>query len=70
MKTNEIIKKIRECLKIDQKELGKLLNISQSIISHYECGIREPSLIVCYKLINLAKSIQFEITLEMLKPEK
>lgn len=37
MNIGEKLKELRKELKINQKELGNLLNVTQQVISHYEC---------------------------------
>ncbi|TCK58204.1 helix-turn-helix domain-containing protein [Seleniivibrio woodruffii] len=38
MNIGDRIKELRKELKINQKELGNLLNVTQQVISHYECS--------------------------------
>lgn len=42
MQYNERIRNLREDNDLTQKEMGKILNVSQRTISHWESGKREP----------------------------
>ena len=42
--TGSIIKYLRKKNKMNQRELGELLGVSQTSIAHYEAGTREPNI--------------------------
>lgn len=44
------VKEIRESKGMSQAELGKLVGVKQSAISHYETGIRTPDFLLAKKI--------------------
>ena len=54
-KFSENLKEIRLNAKISQKELAKLLNVSDKTISHWEGGYSEPNLDALIKLRDVLK---------------
>ena len=54
---------------ISQNYLSSLLNISQSVLSNYETGKRQPSLKVCYKFIKILKLKNIDVNIEDIRPE-
>lgn len=43
-KTGSIIKNLRKKNKMNQRELGEVLGVSQTSVAHYEAGTREPNI--------------------------
>ena len=63
-KINEKITKIRIASKLSQKELGKLLNATQSTVSAWESSFRLPPYGVIEKLSEIGKEYGIEFTLD------
>ncbi len=57
----ERLKDLRDELRIDQKEMGKKLNVSQSAYGYYEQGRNEPSLETLVKIAQI-----FDVTTDYL----
>lgn len=55
MNWNEIIRNLREDNDLKQKDIAKLLNISQRTYSNYECGQVQPSIESLIKLADYYK---------------
>jgi len=69
MSTAEQIKKIRLKLCLNQAEFASALCISNSCISYYESGAREPSFSTIRKILALAKKNNIKVTLEDIRSE-
>lgn len=52
--TRQVIKELRDRDKLTQTELAQRIGINRSLISQYEAGEREPSLMSLVKLANYA----------------
>lgn len=63
MEFQDKIKEIRTHLDISQDEFGKLLGLSQKIISDYEKGRRRPSYNTLVALTELTKKHKIRISL-------
>jgi DNA-binding XRE family transcriptional regulator len=69
MLVNEMIKDLRIKLGVNKAQFARLLWLrSRAYIQFLEDGTRHPSTVVCYRLIDLAKTVGMEWTLEMLNP--
>lgn len=69
MSPSEKLKDIRCKLGFSQFEIANILSMNQSSWSNCENGKRSLSIKKCYKLINLAKLKDIDISLEYLRPE-
>lgn len=56
--TPERIRYIRKRLGLSQEQLGKLLNVHQTLVSHWELGSREPDIYQREQLQHLYRSAQ------------
>ncbi|MBX4189699.1 helix-turn-helix domain-containing protein [Candidatus Parcubacteria bacterium] len=63
MTFGEKIKEMRESLRYSQQEFAGLLGISQTIVSQYELGRKNPSLPVLRKIVKFAKTNKYKIKL-------
>jgi repressor LexA len=63
MNIGENIKKMRESLRYSQREFAELLGISQTAVSQYELGQKQPSLGVVNKILKFAKQNKVKIKL-------
>ena len=64
-----IWKRFRKHADITQRELADLLDVTQTGVSKYETGEREPERDVAYRFLKLARDKNFECTLEDVYPE-
>ena len=64
MSASENIKRIRNILCIDQRDLSEELGLSQAAISLYERGKRIPRIQIIGKLKKLAKKANLKVTTE------
>lgn len=63
------IQELLELTKLSRKELSVVLDISDRAIGHYIRNYRQPRIDICYRIIKLANSFGFQLTLEDLRPE-
>lgn len=63
MSVSEEIKNLRKKLRYSQDEFANLVGVSQTAVSQYELGQRQPSLSVVKKLIKFAKANKMKIKL-------
>lgn len=63
------IKTLRERMNISQQLLAEYFNISQSIITHYECARRKPSIDMRQNYMRLAKKLGVEVRRDYLYPD-
>ena len=60
----KMVKEIRKSRGYSQKELAKLLGISDSTLAHYESGIRKITLEMFLKILNIC---HYEIKIKRIK---
>ena len=65
MKMKEIIEELEKRLGVSTYKVGKLLNLSSSHIYRFKKGIRVPSAENANKIIKLARTVGWKITLDM-----
>ena len=70
MSTGERLKEIRKKLELSQRQISILLSMSQSGWSNCENNNRKLSICKCYKLINILKLKNIQLTIEYLRPEE
>ncbi len=64
------VKDLRDFLKVNQKEFGRILGVSRITVGNWETRNSNPSLKSSYKIIRVANSVQFPITLEEIMSER
>lgn len=62
------IQKYRKLAGIKQRDLAELAGVSASAISHYETGIRTPTLNVCWKITSIFMQMGICETLDEVFP--
>lgn len=65
---NQFIFMLRRKLKLTQREMAKILDISSTTLHNYEVGERFPRLYIAYRIIDLATLNDMKITLEDIYP--
>ena len=68
MKFNEIMRSVSQANRISQKEIAKITGITESTVSRYFSGEREPSLKSFYKLCILF-DLQPSMVLQWIYPD-
>jgi len=63
-----IFLKLRLALKLSVPELANILSVTSGAVCNYENDRRTPAVDVAYKMLALAKLINFDCTLENLYP--
>ena len=61
-----MIKQLRTQIGMSQAQLADALGVSQSLITHWETGRRQPSPQLALKIVSLARKHHQKITMESL----
>lgn len=65
-----LVKEFRLQIGMSRSHLAKQLNVSYGAVANYELGTRVPNLMICYKIIDLAKKHNIKIELEDIYPRR
>lgn len=64
MAINQAIRSLRMALCMEQRELAEKIGVTKSSMSLYENSKRHPRLRVIRKMLELAKTVNLELTVE------